>query len=84
MAAWGRTAETLQETVDLVAQADGTGTSGGPAIPVVIDLTRPAELDAAWARTAELSPPRYLVSNAAPKSRGASEPRPPGSRRWTA
>jgi NAD(P)-dependent dehydrogenase (short-subunit alcohol dehydrogenase family) len=66
VAAWGRTAETLQETVELAEQA------GGTAIPVVIDLTRPEELDAAWARTAELGSPRYLVSNAAPKSRGAS------------
>jgi NAD(P)-dependent dehydrogenase (short-subunit alcohol dehydrogenase family) len=67
VAAWGRTAETLQETVGLAEQA------GGTAIPVVIDLTQAAELDAAWARTAELgSPPRYLVSNAAPRSRGAS------------
>jgi NAD(P)-dependent dehydrogenase (short-subunit alcohol dehydrogenase family) len=65
VAAWGRTAETLQETVELAGEA------GGTAIPVVIDLTQPEELDAAWARTAELgAPPRYLVSNAAPKSRG--------------
>jgi hypothetical protein len=55
VAARGRTAETLP--VDLIARADGTGTSGAPAIPVVIDLTRPAERDAAWARTAELGPP---------------------------
>jgi NAD(P)-dependent dehydrogenase (short-subunit alcohol dehydrogenase family) len=67
VAVWGRTAETLQETVELAEQA------GGTAIPVVIDLTQAGELDAAWTRTAELgSPPRYLVSNAAPKSRGAS------------
>jgi NAD(P)-dependent dehydrogenase (short-subunit alcohol dehydrogenase family) len=72
VAAWGRTAETLRETVGLAEQAAGTEHSDGTAIPVVIDLTHPDELDAAWARTAELGPPRYLVSNAAPKSRGAS------------
>ena len=65
VAAWGRTAEKLQETVELARK------SGGTAIPVAIDLTHPEDLDAAWARTAELGPVRYLVSNAAPTSRGA-------------
>jgi NAD(P)-dependent dehydrogenase (short-subunit alcohol dehydrogenase family) len=67
VSAWGRTPETLAETVALVER------DGGRAVAVRIDLTRPDELAAAWARTAELGPPRHLVSNAAPKSRGATE-----------